>query len=72
MDLKGNNITLPTTSWVSIFTETELDEIQANHPYQIKVFGRVLEVIMEIPKINGATGTTSSIEEPPQYTPQNN
>ncbi len=56
MDVKWNNITiidlhgkvvkLKQRGYVSIFTEHELDEIEPETPYHIRIMGRVLDQIM--------------------------
>ena len=44
MDLDRNVIKLPVLGKISIWATNDLENIQTNTPYQIKVFGRVLDL----------------------------
>ena len=72
MDHKNRIIRLPNSAWVSIFTERELDQINHNSAYDIKLFGRVLDQVMEIRKVaNGPNANAppngAGLEQPPEY-----
>ena len=45
MDFDRNVIKLPALGKILIWTTNNLENIQTNTPYQIKVFGRVLDLI---------------------------
>ena len=70
MDHKMKEIPLPRSAWVSVFTERELDEIHHNRQYSVKLFGRILDQIMEIPIIDDAAiaQPVGQPAEPPAYT----
>ena len=48
MDLDRNVVKLPALGKISIWAMNDLENIQTNTPYQIKVFGRVLDLIQPL------------------------
>ena len=48
MDLDRNVIKLPALGTISIWAISDLENIETNMPYQIKVFGRVLALIQPL------------------------
>ena len=48
LDHKNNIISLPKTAVVSAWTDNNLKSIDRDQPYNIKVFGRVLDLVQEI------------------------
>ena len=48
MDLDKNIIRLPALAKISIWATNDLERIQTNTPYQIKVLGRVLDLIQPL------------------------
>ena len=68
-DDKNNIIHLPDTANVSVWTN-DLAQIERHKPYQIKVFGRVLDTYTEIPQSELGLGLpthTVTSSAPPQY-----
>ena len=49
VDNKLNIVPLPASATVSAWTPNSLTSIQTDIPYNIKIFGRVLDMVMEIP-----------------------
>ena len=48
MDLDRNVVKLPALGKISIWATNDLESIQTNTPYQIKVFGWVLDLIQPL------------------------
>ena len=48
MDLDRNIVKLPALVKISIWVTNDLENIQPNMPYQMKVFGRVLDLIQPL------------------------
>ena len=48
MNLDRNIAKLPVLGKISIWAINDLENIQTNKPYQIKVFGRVLDLIQPL------------------------
>ena len=48
MDLDKNVIRLPVLGKISIWATNDMENIQTNTPYQIKVFRRVLDLVQPL------------------------
>ena len=58
MDYTGKIHVMPNTTWLSILTESDLTNLNPEDAYDIRILGRILDHIMEIPK-----ATSPAIEE---------
>ena len=50
MDYTGKIHVMPNTTWISILTESDLTNLNPEDDYDIRILGRILDHIMELPK----------------------